>query len=65
VTPAGLSLKASQNADVLWLRNTGDGLLPAQVRVYRRTRTTSCDPQLTLFCAACLFPKRELPRNLR
>ncbi len=34
VAPTTLSLKAAQNADGLWLSNTGDGVVHAQVRVY-------------------------------
>ena len=34
VTPTTLSLKTVQNADGLWLSNTGDGVIHAQVRVY-------------------------------
>jgi fimbrial chaperone protein len=38
VAPVGLSLKASQNADGLWLSNTGDDVIHAQVRVYHWTQ---------------------------
>lgn len=46
VTPTSLSLKASQNADGLWLSNSGNAVVHAQVRVYRWTQTTDGD-QLT------------------
>ncbi|MGO1069827.1 fimbrial biogenesis chaperone [Lysobacter sp. CA199] len=35
VTPTSLTLQARQQADGLWLNNTGDTLLRAQVRVFR------------------------------
>jgi len=38
VSPVTLTLEATQNADGLWLSNTGDGLVNAQVRVYRWTQ---------------------------
>ncbi len=34
VSPVSLSLEPKQNADGLWLSNTGDGVVHAQVRVY-------------------------------
>jgi fimbrial chaperone protein len=37
VSPVSLTLKATQNADGLWLSNTGDDVIHAQVRVYRWT----------------------------
>lgn len=43
VTPTGLSVKASQNATALWLSNTGDGVIHAQVRVYRWTQDQNGD----------------------
>lgn len=46
VTPTSLSLKASQNADGLWLSNNGDAMAHAQVRVYHWTQTGDGD-QLT------------------
>ncbi len=46
VAPTSLSLKATQNADGLTLSNTGDGVVHAQVRVYRWTQDASGD-QLT------------------
>lgn len=38
VSPVSLSLQARQNADGLWLSNTGDGVVHAQVRVYHWTQ---------------------------
>ena len=46
VTPTTLSLSAKQNADGLVLSNTGEGLVHAQVRVYRWTQNEQGD-QLT------------------
>ena len=46
VTPTSLSLKAVQNADGLWLSNTGTGVVHAQVRVYHWTQGQDGD-QLT------------------
>jgi len=39
VSPVSLTLQASQNAQGLWLSNTGDGVVHAQVRVYHWTQT--------------------------
>src|SRR5262245_37680217 len=38
VAPTSLTLKSTQNAEGLWLSNTGDGPVTAQVRVYRWTQ---------------------------
>lgn len=38
VSPVSLSLAPKQNADGLWLSNTSDDLIHAQVRVYRWTQ---------------------------
>lgn len=46
VTPTTLSLKAAQNADGLWLSNSGDAVVHAQVRVYHWTQNKDGD-QLT------------------
>jgi fimbrial chaperone protein len=43
VAPTTLSLKASQNADGLWLSNTGDSVVHAQVRVYHWTQNSQGD----------------------
>jgi fimbrial chaperone protein len=46
VAPVMLNLKPTQNADGLWLSNTGDKVLHAQVRVYHWTQDSHGD-QLT------------------
>ena len=46
VAPTSLTLLANQNADGLWLSNTGDGPVHAQVRVFRWTQDAKGD-QLT------------------
>ncbi len=51
VSPVSLTLPATQNAEGLWLSNTGDTVLHAQVRAYRWTQDERGD-QLT--------PTREL-----
>ena len=51
VTPTGLSLTAVQKADALYLSNSGDSTVHAQVRVYRWTQDGSGDH---------LTPSREL-----
>lgn len=38
VSPVSLTIQSTQNADGLWLSNTGDGVVNAQVRVYRWTQ---------------------------
>ncbi|HEX2529844.1 MAG TPA: molecular chaperone [Burkholderiaceae bacterium] len=38
VAPVSLTIPPTQNADGLWLSNTGDKILHAQVRVYRWTQ---------------------------
>ena len=43
VSPVSLTLKATQNADGLWLSNTGDSVVHAQVRVYRWTQEGDAD----------------------
>lgn len=43
VMPTSLTLQAARAADGLWLRNTGDAPLNAQVRVYRWTQTNGKD----------------------
>ncbi|WP_266158935.1 fimbrial biogenesis chaperone [Dyella silvatica] len=43
VAPTTLSLKATQNADGLWLINTGDNVVHAQVRVYHWTQSDQAD----------------------
>lgn len=46
VMPTSLSLEPDRAADGLWLRNSGDALLNAQVRVYHWTQENG-DDQLT------------------
>ena len=46
VAPVSLTLVSTQNADGLWLSNTGTGMLHAQVRVYRWTQVDGAE-QLT------------------
>ncbi|CAE6869202.1 hypothetical protein R69746_08296 [Paraburkholderia aspalathi] len=43
VAPTTLNLKASQNADGLWLSNTGDSVVHAQVRVFHWTQDAQGD----------------------
>ena len=38
VSPVSLTLPATQNAEGLWLSNTGDAVVNAQVRAYRWTQ---------------------------
>ncbi len=55
VSPVSLSLQARQNADGLWLSNTGDGIVHAQVRVYRWTQQGG-EEQLTPSRALVVSP---------
>lgn len=43
VAPVSLTLKATQQADGLWLSNTGENVVHAQVRVYRWTQEDDAD----------------------
>jgi fimbrial chaperone protein len=43
VSPVSLTLPATQNADGLWLSNTGDNVVHAQVRVYHWTQENGED----------------------
>lgn len=43
VAPVSLTLKATQNADGLWLSNTGEKVVHAQVRVYHWTQEDDAD----------------------
>lgn len=45
VAPTSLTLQATQNADGLWLSNTGDAPVTAQVRVYRWTQDNGEDKE--------------------
>lgn len=51
VSPVSIDVPASQNAEGLWLSNTGDNVVNAQVRVYRWTQDEQGDQ---------LAPTREL-----
>jgi len=51
VSPVTLTLQATQNADGLWLSNTGDSVVHAQVRVYRWSQENGAEN---------LLPSREL-----
>ena len=51
VSPVTLTLQATQNADGLWLSNTGDDVVHAQVRVYHWTQENGVET---------LTPSREL-----
>lgn len=51
VSPVTLTLQATQNADGLWLSNTGDTVVHAQVRVYQWTQENGAEK---------LTPSREV-----
>jgi fimbrial chaperone protein len=51
VSPVTLTLQPAQNADGLWLSNTGDNVVHAQVRVYHWTQENGVEK---------LTPSREL-----
>lgn len=51
VSPVSITVPATQNAEGLWLSNTGNGVVNAQVRVYRWTQNEQGDQ---------LEPTREL-----
>lgn len=51
VSPVSLTLKATQQADGLWLSNTGNDVVHAQVRAYRWTQENDADK---------LVPTRDL-----
>ncbi len=51
VSPVSLTIAATQNADGLWLSNTGDSPMHVQVRAYRWTQENDADK---------LEPTREL-----
>jgi len=55
VAPVTLSLQPSQNADGLWLSNTGDNVIHAQVRVYHWAQDANGD-QLTLSQGLVISP---------
>lgn len=43
VAPVSISIPASQNAEALWLSNTGDAVIHAQVRAYRWSQPAGKD----------------------
>ena len=45
VSPVTLSLQPAQNADGLWLSNSGDGVVHAQVRVYHWSQENGSERQ--------------------
>ncbi|WP_242630963.1 fimbrial biogenesis chaperone [Variovorax paradoxus] len=47
VSPVTLTLQATQNADGLWLSNTGDTVVHAQVRVYQWTQENGAEKLTT------------------
>ena len=51
VSPVTLTLQATQNADGLWLSNSGDDVVHAQVRVYQWSQENGAEK---------LTPSREL-----
>ena len=51
VSPVTLTLQATQNADGLWLSNTGDDVVHAQVRVYQWSQESGAEK---------LTPSREI-----
>ena len=55
VAPISLQLQARQNANGLWLSNTGDAVLHAQVRIYHWTQTDDTE-QLTPSRSLLLSP---------
>ncbi|MBB6248048.1 fimbria/pilus periplasmic chaperone [Rhodanobacter sp. A1T4] len=55
VAPVTLSLQPSQNADGLWLSNTGDNVIHAQVRVYHWAQDANGD-QLSLSQGLVISP---------
>ena len=61
VSPTSLSLKATQNADGLWLSNTGDGVVHAQVRVYHWTQDASGDQHTPSQGLVISPPMLEIP----
>jgi len=63
VSPTSLSLKATQNADGLWLSNTGDIAIHAQVRVYRWTQDASGDQRTPSQGLVISPPMLEIPAN--
>lgn len=65
VSPVGLRLQATQQSDGLWLTNTGDGVLSAQVRVFRWTQERGEDRLLPAESLQVSPPMLELPAGGR
>jgi len=65
VAPTSLSLAASQNADGIWLSNTGDTALHAQVRVYAWTQEAAADQLKPSHGLAISPPMLELAPGAR
>jgi fimbrial chaperone protein len=65
VAPTSLSLAASQNADGIWLSNTGSGPLHAQVRVYEWTQEAATDQLKPSHGLAISPPMLELAPGAR
>ena len=65
VAPVGLDLQATQQADGLWLSNTGDAQLNAQVRVFRWTQEGGEDRLEPTEAVQVSPPMLELPAGGR
>ena len=61
VSPTSLGLKATQNADGLWLSNSGDAAVHAQVRVYHWTQDASGDQRTPSQALVISPPMLEIP----
>ncbi|HEY0231591.1 MAG TPA: molecular chaperone [Dokdonella sp.] len=65
VAPTSLNLAASQNADGIWLSNTGNTSLHAQVRVYEWTQEAAADQLKPSHGLAISPPMLELAAGAR
>ena len=65
VSPVGLRLQATQQADGLWLTNTGDAVLNAQVRAFRWTQDGGVDRLEPTQALQVSPPMLELPSGAR
>lgn len=65
VAPVSLTLAATQNADGLWLSNTGDNEVHAQVRVFRWTQENDADQLAPTKELLASPPMIELPAGDR
>ena len=65
VSPVTLTLPPAQNADGLWLSNTGDNVVNAQVRVYRWTQEGGEDKLTPLRGLLVSPPMLQLPAESR